>query len=93
MIAIALITLRSERAPKMPPPLLEPETNSDPLGAELARCATITVPDTACEAVWTAHRHRFFGEGNAAAGSAPADNAIVVEVDPGTAATADGPLP
>lgn len=93
MIAIASLTLGSRSKPEGPPPPFAMSDSKDPLSPELARCAEVTTPDAACEAVWTTHRRRFFGEGDAAAGSAPADNAIVVEVAPGTADTADKPKP
>lgn len=96
MIAIALVTLRSERAPKMPPPLLNLETNGDPLGAELARCATITVSDTACEAVWDAHRRRFLCEddkGNDPSAPSPDPNAPVPSAPSTHASAAHEPLP
>ena len=93
MIAIASLNMSTQSRSEGPPPLFELSDSKDPLSPELARCAVVTTPDAACEAVWTAHRRRFFGEADVPALPAPADNAGVLNVVPGKAVTADEPLP
>ncbi|ODU77051.1 MULTISPECIES: putative entry exclusion protein TrbK-alt [Sphingomonadales] len=62
MVAIAIVTLGTESRHEPPPLPAELQASDDPLAAELARCASESPPDPSCEAVWAAHRRRFFGE-------------------------------
>lgn len=65
MLAIAIVTLGSEVRHEVSAPPSELPVGHDPLGEELARCATLIAPDASCEAVWDAHRRRFWGDENA----------------------------
>mgnify|MGYP000875128318 CR=1 FL=1 len=65
MLAIAFVTLESEIRHEAPPLRSELPAGHDPLGKELARCATQIPPDASCAAVWDAHRRRFWGDQNA----------------------------
>lgn len=62
MVAIAFVTLGTEIRHEPPPLPSDLPASHDPLGKELARCASEIPPDASCEAVWAAHRRRFFGE-------------------------------
>ncbi|MBB5734042.1 conjugative transfer region protein TrbK [Altererythrobacter atlanticus] len=42
-------------------PVTEESEQQEMLARELERCATLTMPDTACEKAWTEKRRRFFG--------------------------------
>lgn len=64
MLAIALVTLGSEGRHESPPLPSGLQSSHDPLRTELARCATQIGPDASCEAVWDAHRRRFWGDQN-----------------------------
>ena len=55
MLAIAFVTLESEIRHEAPPLRSELPAGHDPLGKELARCATQIPPDASCAAVWDAH--------------------------------------
>lgn len=60
MIAVTIVAATQEhpeRRVAMPTANREP----DPLASELARCRTITMPDSGCERVWEANRRRFLG--------------------------------
>jgi conjugative transfer region protein TrbK len=65
MLAIAFVTLRSEAQHEVSAPPSDLPVGHDPLGKELARCATQIPPDASCETVWDAHRHRFWGDQSA----------------------------
>lgn len=39
-----------------------PDAAPGPASRNLARCRTLTMPDSGCEAAWEARRHHFFGE-------------------------------
>jgi conjugative transfer region protein TrbK len=62
MVAVAFVTLGTESQHEPPPLPSELQASHDPLAPELARCASESPPDPSCEAVWAAHRRRFFGE-------------------------------
>jgi conjugative transfer region protein TrbK len=62
MMAVAILAATRDRAPT-PPPI--PATMRDTegrswLNRELDRCATLTMPDSGCEAAWAENRRRFF---------------------------------
>ncbi|ALR20918.1 putative entry exclusion protein TrbK-alt [Sphingobium baderi] len=56
-IAIA-VDERKQAAPLTPAAV---PASSDGLRDELARCRTITMPDSGCDAAWEEHRRRFLG--------------------------------
>jgi conjugative transfer region protein TrbK len=61
MLTVAVVAATHDR----PAPHIATAPTSrgrNPLSAELARCRTITMPDSGCEAAWEANRRRFFGE-------------------------------
>ncbi|AKH43729.1 hypothetical protein WYH_02699 [Croceibacterium atlanticum] len=65
MLAVAIVALRE---PGDPPreavlPVTEESEQQEMLARELERCATLTMPDTACEHAWAEKRRRFFGSG------------------------------
>lgn len=62
MVAVAFVTLGTEIRHEAPPLPSELPASHDPLAPELVRCARENPPDASCEAVWAAHRRRFFGE-------------------------------
>ena len=62
MMAVALVAVTQNRAPT---PLTTPAIPRDAegrsrLNRELDRCATLTMPDSGCEAAWAENRRRFF---------------------------------
>ncbi|AKM11059.1 putative entry exclusion protein TrbK-alt [Croceicoccus naphthovorans] len=60
VIAIAV----DERKPSAPLPSPAELAPRDPLRDELARCRTLTVPDSGCNAAWEEHRRQFLGRGD-----------------------------
>jgi len=63
MLAVAIVALRE---PSDPPreavlPIAKENEQQEMLARELERCATLTMPDTACEQAWAEKRRRFFG--------------------------------
>lgn len=63
MLAVAVVALRepSDMPRQSVLPVLEKGKRQEMLARELERCATLTMPDTACEQAWTEKRRRFFG--------------------------------
>ncbi|MAC57613.1 MAG: hypothetical protein CMH85_04925 [Novosphingobium sp.] len=63
MLAVAIVALREPSDPprEAVPPVVEEGEQQEKLVRELERCATLTMPDTACEQAWTEKRRRFFG--------------------------------
>ncbi|MFA7504706.1 MAG: putative entry exclusion protein TrbK-alt [Burkholderiaceae bacterium] len=61
LMATAITIAVDERKPKAPPPSPQELAPHDPLRDELARCRTLTMPDSGCEAAWEEHRRRFLG--------------------------------
>lgn len=68
MLAVAVIALRGPSAPPLHLglPALEQGDQQKLLARELERCATLTMPDSGCEAAWAEKRRRFFGKDSAA---------------------------
>jgi len=61
MMTVAIVAVVRPQQPAPPPPLALPaEEGRDRLARELDRCATLTMPDSGCEAAWAANRRRFF---------------------------------
>jgi len=75
---IAVIIVDFDRKPIATPAIATagPSQRSNTLERELDRCATITMPDSGCEAAWAANRRRFFGQEDEAHG-ASSDQATV----------------
>jgi conjugative transfer region protein TrbK len=63
MLAVALAGSREPHEPQLEAvlPVLEGEQEKR-LARELERCATLTMPDSGCEAAWAEKRRRFFGK-------------------------------
>lgn len=63
MLAVAVVGLREpDELPRQSVlPVLEKGERQEMLARELERCATLTMPDTACERAWAEKRRRFFG--------------------------------
>lgn len=62
MMAVAILAATKDRA-AMPPPIPATMRDTDGrsrLARELDRCATLTMPDSGCEAAWAENRRRFF---------------------------------
>ena len=62
MMTVAIVAAVSPPRASGPSNAAAARPERDPLAAELARCRTLTMPDSGCEAAWDAHRRRFFGE-------------------------------
>lgn len=67
MLAVALAGSREPHEPHEPQleavlPVLEEGEQEKRLARELERCATLTMPDSGCEAAWAEKRRRFFGK-------------------------------
>ena len=61
LMATAIAIAVDERKPTAPPPSPTELAPYDPLPDELARCRTLTMPDSGCDAAWEEHRRRFMG--------------------------------
>lgn len=61
LMATAIAIAVDEREPAAPLPSPADLTPYDPLRDELARCRTLTMPDSGCDAAWDEHRRRFIG--------------------------------
>lgn len=57
-VAIIAATHKPEPAPALP--AVRGDQRHDRLASELDRCATLTMPDSGCEAAWAENRRRFF---------------------------------
>ena len=64
MLAVALAGSREPHEPQLEAvlPVLEEGEQEKRLARELDRCATLTMPDSGCEAAWAEKRRRFFGK-------------------------------
>lgn len=74
MLAMALAGMREPYEPALKTVLPIPEQGDEKrLARELERCATLTMPDSGCEAAWSEKRRRFFSKDDPAeAGEYPA---------------------
>ncbi|MBS0483131.1 MAG: putative entry exclusion protein TrbK-alt [Proteobacteria bacterium] len=61
MMTVAIVAAVHKPEPAQAPPAAERgEARQDRLARELERCATLTMPDSGCEAAWAENRRRFF---------------------------------
>jgi conjugative transfer region protein TrbK len=61
MMAVAIVAVTDDRKPVPAPHVAVPAVEGrGRLARELDRCATLTMPDSGCEAAWAANRRRFF---------------------------------
>lgn len=61
MMTVAIVAVTHDRAPTpLTPAAVRAPEGQHRLGRELDRCATLTMPDSGCEAAWAANRRRFF---------------------------------
>ena len=62
MMAVAILAVSRDRAPAPPlmPAIVRDTEGRSRLARELDRCATLTMPDSGCEAAWAENRRRFF---------------------------------
>ncbi|MGE4431670.1 MAG: putative entry exclusion protein TrbK-alt [Sphingobium sp.] len=60
MLAIGILCLRERPAPSPEIVTIAGSKGDEHLASELDRCATLTMPDSGCEAAWAANRRRFF---------------------------------
>ncbi|OYX46327.1 MAG: hypothetical protein B7Y97_13605 [Sphingomonas sp. 32-66-10] len=60
MLAIGILGLRERPAPPPEIVTIAGSEGDEHLASELDRCATLTMPDSSCEAAWAANRRRFF---------------------------------
>jgi len=64
MMAVAIVAATQHRAPSSAPPaIVRNDEGPTRLARELERCATLTMPDSGCEAAWAENRRRFFRQG------------------------------
>lgn len=85
MMTVAIVAVTRSSAPAPSPRLAMPaEEGHDRLARELDRCATLTMPDSGCEATWAANRRRFFRQ------DAPTPD---TERDDGLSSSAEGAAP
>lgn len=60
MLAVGILSLRDRPAPPREIVPIAGGEGDEHLASELERCATLTMPDSGCEAAWAANRRRFF---------------------------------
>jgi len=67
MMTVAIVAITHDRAPApLTPSAVRAPEGQDRLARELDRCATLTMPDSGCEAAWAANRRRFFRQDDVA---------------------------
>lgn len=67
MMTVAIVAITRPDAPAPSPRSAVPARNGEGrLARELDRCATLTMPDSGCEAAWAENRRRFFAKDAAA---------------------------
>jgi conjugative transfer region protein TrbK len=67
MMTVAIVAITRPDVPAPSPRSAIPARNSEGrLARELDRCATLTMPDSGCEAAWAENRCRFFAKDAAA---------------------------
>ena len=72
MMTVAIIAITRPDEPAPAPALALPaEESQHRLARELDRCATLTMPDSGCEAAWAANRRRFFRQDDPATEGQP----------------------
>ena len=68
MMTVAIVAAVQPDEPAPAPPLILPADEGQArLARELDRCASLTMPDSGCEAAWAANRRRFFRQDESAA--------------------------
>lgn len=61
MMTVAIVAAVQPDEPAPAPPLVLPADEGQArLARELDRCASLTMPDSGCEAAWATNRRRFF---------------------------------
>ena len=61
MMTVAIVAAIHKPEPaSAPPAVVRGDERNDHLARELDRCATLTMPDSGCEAAWAENRRRFF---------------------------------
>ena len=61
MMTVAIVAAVQPDEPAPAPPLVLPADDGQArLARELDRCASLTKPDSGCEAAWAVNRRRFF---------------------------------
>jgi len=67
MMTVAIITATEDPDPAPPRAVaMRGGERQDGLKRELDRCATLTMPDSGCEAAWAENRRRFFRQDDTA---------------------------
>ena len=62
MMTVAIVAAVQPDEPAPARPLILPADEGQArLARELDRCASLTMPDSGCDAAWEEHRRRFFG--------------------------------
>jgi len=85
MMTVAIVAATRSSSPPPAPRLAVPaEDGRARLARELDRCATLTIPDSGCEAAWAKNRRRFFRQDE------PAPD---IERDDGLSSPAEGAAP
>ena len=59
-INLASLSIPRDEKGAAPPLVLPADEGQARLARELDRCASLTMPDSGCEAAWAANRRRFF---------------------------------
>lgn len=62
MLTIGILGLREQPTPSREIVSIAGGEDDEHLASELKRCATLTMPDSGCEAAWAANRRRFFDQ-------------------------------
>ena len=62
MLTVGIVSLREQPAPPREIIPIAGGEEDEHLASELKRCATLTMPNSGCEAAWAANRRRFFGQ-------------------------------
>lgn len=81
MMTVAIIAATDRPAPaSSPPAAVRGGERQDRLTRELDRCATLTMPDSGCEAAWAENRRRFFRQ-DAPAPEGPSDGGMTPDAE------------
>ncbi|RIA37258.1 conjugative transfer region protein TrbK [Hephaestia caeni] len=81
MMAVAIVAATDDRKPASATHLAVPAVEGRArLAHELDRCATLTMPDSGCEAAWAANRRRFFHQ-DIPAPERPSDGDVSPDVE------------
>lgn len=81
MMTVAIVAVIHDRKPAPAQRLaVRAKGGQDRLARELDRCATLTMPDSGCEAAWAANRRRFFRQ-DAPAPEAASDGDVIPDAE------------